>query len=152
MSEDHVLHLVGKPMEPPLSREEAEAQLDEITDKIPLTHWAGMCLHPEDVAVALGVDLATVEGWQQEGVVVAIHHKGEDLLPMRQFVGARPVEGLSTIIRYALGNHRTAWDWLMRRHHECDGRPPIEFMREGRIEQVLELSTRSLAPLDFGVD
>jgi hypothetical protein len=152
MSEDLVKHLVGEPMGPPLSHEEAMAQLDKITVKVPLTHWAGMCLHPEDAALDLGVDLQQVEAWIHQKDVIAFQHKGEELLPMRQFVRGnpvKPVSGLKLILSDARDEPKVAWHWLMTPHHECDGRPPIELMREGHGEKVLELSTRSLAPPDF---
>lgn len=149
MSEDLVKHLVGEPIGQPLSREEAKAQLDEITIQVPLTHWAGMCLHPEDVAIVLEMPLQQIEAWMRQKDVIVIRHKGEDLLPMRQFLRQNPVEDLKLIIADAQDNPHVAWHWLMTPHHECDGRPPIELMREGHGEKVLELSTRSLAPPDF---
>jgi hypothetical protein len=141
--------LTGQGLPEPLNREEALASLREAARRVPLTHWAGMCLHPEDVAAALGVDLSTVEGWMAQNEVIGIQHEGEPHLPMRQFLGAAPMAGLKHILDDALGNPSVAWHWLMTPHHECDGRPPIELMREGHGEKVLELSTRSLAPPDF---
>ncbi|UWQ20086.1 hypothetical protein [Jannaschia sp. W003] len=94
---------------------------------------------------ALGVDLATIERWREDRQIVVLDSEKRGLIvPVAQFEGGKVLPGVADVLRIASGSATTAWLFLKRPHHAFDGQAPVEALREGRVQEVLEAASLTI--------
>lgn len=90
-----------------------------------------------EAAHLLGVARATLDNWRRANQVLAFSKGVRNFVfPMAQFEGARPVEGLARL-RTQFRNDEEAWDWLVTRNRMTGGKPPLERLRGGFVDEVV---------------
>ena len=79
------------------------------------------------------------------GVKIFAFRKGlrNYLYPLRQFTHLRPVEGLDKVAaRFSC--QEEAWEWLMAPNRMTGGKPPIDILHEGKINEVVDAAEGAL--------
>jgi len=122
---------------------EGRARLDRYATAKSLEEWAGPVAGAGTIEQQLGIPRSTLSHWQSRGSVVGLL-RGERKLayPLAQFVDARPLEGISDVLRVA-PDARSAWLWLLQPHGALDGRTPLDLLKQGgRRTKVAEAAER----------
>jgi hypothetical protein len=132
------LVIKGSGLGPLISVEEGLARLEEITVDDDSTDWAesellGAC----SMAERLGVPVATLDDWRNDGKTIAFHKDADEFVyPVRQFEHARPIEGLDQVVRY-FPSPEEAWEWMVTPNRYTNGAAPIDWLRSKHIEEVV---------------
>lgn len=105
--------------------------------------WAGPVAGPTLIERHFGIPRSTLYRWQRRNEVVALSTRTsrKPVFPLRQFIDGRPVDGLAAVIEL-VGDHRTAWQWLIAASDEFGGKAPLDALSEGRVGDVLEIAPR----------
>jgi hypothetical protein len=120
-----------------LSHEEGLHRVAAYVGPRRIEDWAGPVLGPSDLEREYGIKRSTLHEWQQRGAVIGLL-KGErkHVFPVDQFVDGRPVQGMSRVMKI-IQNPRAAWLWLTRPHPNSEGRPPLDLLKDGRVDAVV---------------
>lgn len=120
-----------------ISVEEGRERLDRYAVAMPLEQWAGPVAGAGDIEAQLGIPRSTLSAWQKRGAVVGLL-RGERKFayPLEQFIDARPLEGISEIVRVA-PDARAAWLWLRQPHGALNARAPLEMLKSGRDRELV---------------
>lgn len=106
--------------------------------------WAGPLAGIGDTAERIGVSRSTLDNWRRSGDIIALPKgKKAHSIPLQQFLDGRPLPGLARILEQAKSNPVVAWRWLVT-PLEAFGRAPIEALRDGMVEDVVEAAEWSL--------
>jgi hypothetical protein len=100
-----------------------------------------VCIKEKEVEKRLGVDSAEIQAFIDEKKILALDIGGERLFPACQFDTAssnRTVAGLSQVLQVLDFSPLTQALWLTCPHRKLDNRIPIELLREGCIELVVD--------------
>lgn len=121
-----------------LGIEEGRRGLDEFATPMRVEEWAGPVAGPVELERNYGIRRSTLHTWQRRGTVIGLL-KGErkHVFPLEQFVDGRPIEGLARIIEIA-PSPRSAWLWLVQRSPLLGGKRPVDLLKQGRVEEVVE--------------
>lgn len=123
----------------------AQKRLDEAAQIVPVEIWAASeVLGPEALSKKLGISRSALHNWRRDHFVIALR-KGvrNHVYPIRQFVGSKPVEGLSAV-QDAIPEPEEAWEWLVTPSEVMGGHEPIELLRKGETELVAAAARSSL--------
>jgi Protein of unknown function (DUF2384) len=103
-----------------------------------LEDWAGPVAGATELQRDYGIARSTLNHWQHAGEVIALL-KGtkKHVYPIEQFVDGRPAGSIAAIITLA-SNQRVAWLWLSRPNPVLSGRKPIDVLKQGHPDEVLE--------------
>ncbi|WP_242187210.1 antitoxin Xre/MbcA/ParS toxin-binding domain-containing protein [Sphingomonas sp. CARO-RG-8B-R24-01] len=126
-----------------VSLEEGRVRLDRYATAKPLDSWAGPVAGAGEIEEQLGIPRSTLSNWQQRGVVIGLL-RGERKLayPLEQFVDARPLEGISDVLKVA-PDARSAWLWLRQQHGALNEHTPLEILRtKGGRQRVAQVADR----------
>lgn len=125
-----------------LSEKEGRQRLEDYATPMKLEDWAGPIAGPGEIERDYGIRRSTLHDWQKRGAVIGLL-KGErkHVFPLAQFIDGRPIEGMAQI-RKIIKDPRVAWLWLIKRHPGTGRRPPLDRLKEGRIEEVVAVARR----------
>jgi hypothetical protein len=135
--------LAGKGHGERVGMQEGLRRLHPVT--APAEEWAeSPLLGPDELSRQLKITRGTLHNWRRDHRVVALS-KGirNHVYPVRQFVGSKPVEGIAQLLEF-FGKPDTVWEWLIATNAHTGGRPPIEWLREGKVTEVLEAASSEL--------
>ncbi len=134
--------LVGEGLEAPISVTEGRRRLTAGTDPVALEDWAGPVAGSTQLEREHGISRSTLHEWQRQGAVLGLlKGRKAHVFPVAQFIDGRPVEGVPGIVK-AVGSARAAWFWLVTPHPELAARPPLDLLKEGKVDQVVGLAER----------
>lgn len=128
-----------------LSDKEGRRRLESYATPMKIEDWAGPVAGPGEIERIFGTRRSTLHDWQKRGAIIGLL-KGErkHVFPLAQFMDGRPIEGMSQITKI-IADARVAWLWLIQPHPETGRRPPLQRLKEGRVDEVAAAARR-----DFG--
>jgi len=136
---DSLVHWLG-----PATTEEEAAELTQLS-LARVEHLVKdlrkVCINEKEVESRLGVDSAEIQAFIDEKKILALDIGGERLFPAYQFDTAGSngtVAGLSQVLQVLDFSPLAQALWLTRPHRMLDDRIPIELLREGCIELVVD--------------
>jgi hypothetical protein len=100
-----------------------------------------VCIKEKEVEELLGVDSGKIQAFIDEKKILALDIGGERLFPAYQFdtpSSNGTVTGLSQVLQVLDFSPLGQALWLTRPHRMLDNGIPIELLREGRIELVVD--------------
>jgi hypothetical protein len=125
-----------------LSREEGRKRLAKYVQTRPLESWAGPVAGPGEIEKQLHVARSTLNEWHRRGVVIGLlRGERKHVYPLDQFVDARPMQGVGDVAKIA-PNERAAWLWLRQPHGRFDMRPPLDLLKAGQRDEVIQTAER----------
>jgi hypothetical protein len=125
-----------------LSREEGRERLARYVRTRPLESWAGPVAGPGEIEKQLHVARSTLNEWHRRGVVIGLlRGERKHVYPLDQFVDARPMQGVGDVAKIA-PNERAAWLWLRQPHGSFDMRPPLDLLKAGQRDEVIQTAER----------
>ncbi|MGF7154796.1 hypothetical protein GGR40_002581 [Novosphingobium gossypii] len=128
-----------------ISLDEGRARLDRYATARPLESWAGPVAGAGEVEDNLGIPRSTLSHWHKKGMVVGLLRGARKLAyPLEQFVDARPLEGIADVLRLA-PDARSAWLWLRQPHGALDGLTPLDALKAGARQEVVNGAERDFA-------
>jgi hypothetical protein len=118
--------------------EESRRRLAEYATPMRIEEWAGPVAGPVELERDYGISRSTLHNWQRRGAVIGLL-KGErkHVFPIEQFVDGRPVEGIADVLK-VIDRPRSAWLWMVQRSPLLGNKRPIDLLKQGRIEEVVE--------------
>ncbi len=121
-----------------LSRQEGAARLDTITVDDDSVDWIGSSvLGAGEMAKQLGVARTTLDNWRRSHRALAFRKGVRNFVyPTRQFDRSVPIAGLDRV-RASFSDDQESWEWLVSTNRLTGGKSPIEWLREGRIQEVV---------------
>lgn len=121
-----------------ISLEEGLARLNEITVDDDSTDWAASeLLGTDGMAARLGVSVAALEDWRDDGQAIAFRKDADEYVyPARQFDRSRPIEGLDQVVEY-FPSVEEAWEWLVTPNLYTHSTAPIDRLRSRHLEEVI---------------
>lgn len=125
-----------------LSAAEGRRRLAPLVQPLAVEEWAGPVAGSSELERNLGVARSSLHTWQKQGLVIGLlksarHH----VFPLAQFIDGRPVQGLDAV-QAAIGDPRTTWLWLVTEHPELGGKRPIDRLKAGAKDLVVDLAGR----------
>ena len=140
-----VLEMRGGGLGETLSSAEGLKRLRSHVRQTAIEDWAGPVAGPTALAQDLKIPRSTLHAWQKSNAVLGLlHGTRKHLFPLAQFVDGRPVKGLGAIADVA-GSPRTAWLWLVEPNASLRGSAPLDLLKQGRLDDVLDLAARDFA-------
>jgi hypothetical protein len=125
-----------------LTPDEGTARLEAYARARPIESWAGPVLGAGDVEERFGIARSTLNDWRRRGSVIGIlRGERKHYFPLEQFVDGRPLQGIAAVSRI-VGDHRAAWLWLRQAHGRFEMKTPLETLKRGRVDAVVEAATR----------
>jgi hypothetical protein len=125
-----------------LSLEEGRERLANYVQTRPLESWAGPVAGPSKIEKQLHVARSTLNEWHRRGVVIGLlRGERKHVYPLDQFVDARPMKGIADVAKIA-PDDRAAWLWLRQPHGRFDMRPPLELLKAGQRDEVVQAAER----------
>jgi hypothetical protein len=125
-----------------LSLEQGRERLAQYIQTRPLESWAGPVAGPGEIEKQLHVARSTLNEWHRRGVVIGLlRGERKHVYPLDQFVDARPMQGIADVAKIA-PDERVAWLWLRQPHGRFDMRPPLELLKVGRRDDVIQAAER----------
>ncbi len=125
-----------------LSLEEGRERLAQYVQTRPLESWAGPVAGPGEIEKQLHVARSTLNEWHRRGVVIGLlRGERKHVYPLDQFVDARPMQGIGDVAKIT-PNERAAWLWLRQPHGRFDMRPPLELLKAGQRDEVIQTAER----------
>lgn len=81
----------------------------------------------------------TVHTWREKGRIIGWQRaKRGFVYPIAQLdERGRPLPGLDRVLELFDGDGFVAWEWLRTPLNATDGRPPLDLLRQGDVEQVV---------------
>lgn len=118
--------------------EEGRRRLAEYATPMRVEEWAGPVAGPVELERDYGIRRSTLHTWQRRGAVIGLL-KGErkHVFPLEQFVDGRPIEGIAQVVA-VVPSPRSAWLWLVQHSPLLGGKRPIDLLKQGRIDKVVE--------------
>jgi hypothetical protein len=142
---DDVEHSYGTGLGERTGVAEGRARLDRYVKALPLETWAGPTAGAGEIEDALGIPRSTLSNWRNRGTVVGLLHDERKLAyPLEQFVDARPVQGISDVLKVA-PDERAAWLWLRQPHAALQGNAPLDVLKAGGRDAVARVAERDFA-------
>jgi hypothetical protein len=121
-----------------LSLEEGRARMAAFVQKRPLESWAGPVACPGEIEKQLHVPRSTLNEWHRRGAVIGLlRGERKHVYPLDQFLDARPVQGVGDVAKIA-PDERAAWLWLRQPHARFDMRAPLELLKMGQRDEVVQ--------------
>lgn len=130
--------LKGSGLGEPIAREAGVAALDALTvDENPEAWAASELLGAGETAERIGVARASLDNWRRAHKVIAFRKGIRNFMyPIRQFERQRPLAGIERVWAQ-FEDDDVAWDWLVAANPLTDGTAPIDWLRKGKIEEVV---------------
>jgi hypothetical protein len=142
LAEQPVEHHKGTGLGDLLSLDEGRERLANYVQTRPLESWAGPVAGPGEIEKQLHVARSTLNEWHRRGVVIGLlRGERKHVYPLDQFVDARPMQGIADIARIA-PDERAAWLWLRQPHGRFDMRPPLDMLKAGQRDEVVQAAER----------
>lgn len=139
---DHVERSVGSGLGEILTLEEGRARLARYVEACPLESWAGPVAGPGEIERQLGMPRSTLNDWRRRGTVIGLlQGERKHVYPLEQFVDARPIPGVGDVARI-VPDGRAAWLWLRQPHGALDMRTPLDALRAGQRDAVVQTAER----------
>jgi hypothetical protein len=125
-----------------LSLREGRDRIARYVRTPPLESWAGPVAGPGEIEKMLNVPRSTLNEWRRRGAVIGLlRGERKHVYPLDQFVDARPTRGIGDVAKVAR-DERAAWLWLRQPHGRFDMRSPLEVLKTGRKDEVLQAAER----------
>jgi len=125
-----------------LSLEEGRDRLARYFQTRPLESWAGPVAGPGEIEKQLHVARSTLNEWHRRGVVIGLlRGERKHVYPLDQFIDARPTQGIGDVAKIA-PDERAAWLWLRQPHGRFDMRPPLDLLKAGQRDEVIQAAER----------
>ena len=125
-----------------LSLEQGRDRLARYVQTRPLESWAGPVAGPGEIEKQLHVARSTLNEWHRRGAVIGLlRGERKHVYPLEQFVDARPLQGIGDVAKIA-PDERAAWLWLRQPHGRLGMRPPLDLLKAGRREEVIQAAER----------
>lgn len=125
-----------------LSLEVGHQRLAQYVQTRPLESWAGPVAGPGEIEKQLHVARSTLNEWHRRGAVIGLlRGERKHLYPLEQFVDARPMQGIGEVAKIA-PDERAAWLWLRQPHGRFNMRPPLDLLKAGQREEVIQAAER----------
>lgn len=141
-AEPSVEHHRGTGLGELLSLEEGRERLARYVQTRPLETWAGPVAGPSEIEKQLHVARSTLNEWHRRGVVIGLlRGERKHVYPLDQFVDARPMQGIAEVAKIA-PDERAAWLWLRQPHGRFDMRPPLDLLKAGQRDEVIQAAER----------
>jgi hypothetical protein len=104
--------------------------------------WAGAVAGPGALQKELGIPRSTLNEWRKRGAVIGLlRGERKHVYPLDQFVDARPLKGMRAVSS-AAGDTGRAWLWLRQPHGRFDMETPLQALRLGLVEEVIQAAQR----------
>lgn len=117
----------------------AEARIRGLMAKRQLLEAEGGCMSSDSAALALGIRRQSVDKRRVKGKLIGLPAGRTKVYPAWQFVDGQTLPGLEQVLKH-LGVHdpwmQTAW--MLNGNSRLSGRSPLEVLREGNLEAVLD--------------
>jgi hypothetical protein len=125
-----------------LSLELGRERLAQYVQTRPLESWAGPVAGPGEIEKQLYVARSTLNEWHRRGAVIGLlRGERKHVYPLEQFVDARPLQGIGDVAKIA-PDERAAWLWLRQPHGRLGMRPPLDLLKAGQREEVIQAAER----------
>ena len=126
---------------------EGRKRVADYARAVSIEDWAGRVLGPGDIEAEWKIPRSTLNTWHRRGAVIGLL-KGErkHVYPVEQFIDGRPVEGMARL-KKVIADPRAAWLWLRQPHGLFDDSTPLDELKTGHVDEVIEAAER-----DFVVD
>jgi len=125
-----------------LSLELGRERLAQYVQTRPLESWAGPVAGPGEIEKQLHVARSTLNEWHRRGAVIGLlRGERKHVYPLEQFVDARPMQGIGDVAKIA-PDERAAWLWLRQPHGRFDMRPPLDLLKAGQRDAVIQAAER----------
>jgi len=125
-----------------LSLELGRERLAQYVHSRPLESWAGPVAGPVEIEKQLHVARSTLNEWHRRGAVIGLlRGERKHVYPLEQFVDARPMQGIGDVAKIA-PDERAAWLWLRQPHGRFAMRPPLDLLKAGQREEVIQAAER----------
>jgi hypothetical protein len=125
-----------------LSLEVGRQRLAQYVQTRPVESWAGPVAGPGEIEKKLHVARSTLNEWHRRGAVIGLlRGERKHVYPLDQFVDARPLQGVGDVAKIA-PDERAAWLWLRQPHGRFDMRPPLDLLKVGQREEVIQAAER----------
>jgi hypothetical protein len=135
----------GRALGVPLSHEEGMARLESYARPHPIESWAGPVLGAGGLEERLGIARSTLNDWRRRGAVIGIlRGERKHYFPVEQFVDGRPMVGIGAVSRI-VGDPKAAWLWLRQAHGWFDMATPLEALKDGGVEAVVDAARRDFS-------
>ena len=130
--------LNGEGLKDPLPPGEGERRLHAYATPTALEDWAGPVAGPVEIQRQLRIARSTLHAWQSKGLVIGlVDGVRKTVYPLEQFAGGKPVPGLADVLA-VIGHPSVAWGWLKEPNPVLNGTAPLDLLKRGRLEVVLE--------------
>ena len=128
-----------------IERSEGLRRLSAFATDRPLESWAGPIAGAGELEQKYGIARSTLNGWRLRGAIVGLlRGERKHVYPEEQFIDGRPLEGLAGVQRI-VGDTRTAWLWLRQPQATFTDARPLDWLRLGRVDDVVEAARRDFA-------
>jgi hypothetical protein len=125
-----------------LSLDVGRRRLAQYVQTRPVESWAGPVAGPGEIEKQLHVARSTLNEWHRRGAVIGLlRGERKHVYPLDQFVDARPLQGVGDVARIA-PDERAAWLWLRQPHGRFDMRPPLDLLKSGQRDAVIQAAER----------
>jgi len=137
VSEATALDLNGEGIGETASRQQGLKRLDALTIDDESIDWAQTeLIGVGELAERFGLGRSTIDNWRRAHRALAFSRGLRNFVfPLAQFEGTRPIAGLDTVRAY-LASDEEAWEWLVTANPRTDDAPPLDWLRENRIDEV----------------
>lgn len=142
--EPSVRTLSGSGLGRVISAAQGKAQIDAISVEDDRDDQASEMLGAGEIASRLGVARTSLDNWRRAHKVLALRKGVRNyIFPLRQFERHAPVEGLD-LVRMHFASDEVAWDWLITPNAHTDDTEPLEWLRAGKIVEVVRAAEGAL--------
>lgn len=125
-----------------LSLDVGRERLAQYVQTRPVESWAGPVAGPGEVEKRLHVARSTLNEWHRRGAVIGLlRGERKHVYPLEQFVDARPLQGVGDVAKIA-PDERAAWLWLRQPHGRFAMRPPLDLLKAGQRDVVIQAAER----------
>jgi hypothetical protein len=125
-----------------LGLEEGRKRLAQYVQTRPLESWAGPVAGPGEIEKRFHVARSTLNEWHRRGAVIGLlRGERKHVYPLDQFVDARPMLGIGDVTKIA-PDERAAWLWLRQPHGRFDMRTPLDLLKAGQRDEVIQAAER----------
>lgn len=129
-----------------LDSAEGRRRLEAYASPTSIEDWAGAVAGATELERIYGIRRSTLHEWHKRGAVVGLlRGTRKHVFPLAQFVDGRPVEGVAKVSERISGGPRSAWLWLVTPHGALRGVTPLQALKSGRLEPVLEAADRDFS-------
>ncbi|MBY4639889.1 hypothetical protein K6L44_07785 [Gluconacetobacter entanii] len=114
------------------------SDLKKFVVETPIESWAGYVLKAGEIREKFGIPTSTLHSWRETNKIVAIKRNHRNFCyPIEQFVDSKPVAGIEDILKLSPSS-RSAWLWLCQRHPTTKDMRPIDLLRNGDAQVVVD--------------